>query len=234
MNIAIVLSGGTGSRLNAFLPKQYIKVGGEDIITRCLRTLYEHPEISYVHIVAAEEWQGEIKSEQGRIPDAERKFRGFSKPGINRQMSIYNALCDMEKYVKASDTVLIHDAARPYLTRELITRIFQTMKGHDGAMPVLPMKDTVYYSDNGKTVSRLLERNCVYAGQAPEAYRFGVYLDVNRGLLPDDILDIHGSTEPAVMAGLDIALLPGDERNFKITTPEDLERFKQYESTGFA
>ncbi len=87
------------------------------------------------------------------------------------------------------------------------------------------MKDTVYTSTNGKTITSLLDRSQIFAGQAPELFRLGIYLEANRRLLPDQILRINGSTEPAVLAGMDIAMIPGDEGNFKITTKTDLERF---------
>lgn len=98
---------------------------------------------------------------------------------------------------------------------------------HDGVIPVIPMKDTVYSSTDGKQITALLDRSKIYAGQAPEVFKLGVYYAVNIRLLPDRILNINGSTEPAVMAGLDVAMIPGDEGNFKITTRADLERFQK-------
>ena len=89
------------------------------------------------------------------------------------------------------------------------------------------MKDTVYYSENGTTVDKLLDRSCIFAGQAPELYRLKKYLEANEKLLPDDILKINGSTEPAVMAGLNVAMIPGDENNYKVTTKKDMDRFIQ-------
>lgn len=100
-------------------------------------------------------------------------------------------------------------------------------KGHDGAMPVLPMKDTVYLSEDGVSVSELLNRSRLFAGQAPELFDLEKYYTANMALLPDRILSINGSTEPAVMAGMDIAMVAGDEGNYKITTAADLERFKE-------
>ena len=125
------------------------------------------------------------------------------------------------------DLVLIHDAARPLLSQKLIADCEEAIRGHDGVLPVLPMKDTVYYSKDGRQITSLLDRQAVFAGQAPELFRLGTYYQANERLLPEEILRINGSTEPAVLAGMQIAMVPGDERNFKITTPADLERFRQ-------
>ena len=70
-------------------------------------------------------------------------------------------------------------------------------------------------------------RSRIFAGQAPELFDIEKYYAANVRLLPDKIMSINGSTEPAVMAGMDIAMVTGDENNFKITTMADLERFKQ-------
>ena len=134
---------------------------------------------------------------------------------------------DISKYAKESDLVMIHDAARPLLSEGMISECIDTVQGHDGALPVLPMKDTVYLSMDGKKVDNLLDRNRIYAGQAPEIFRIGKYYEANKQLLPTEILKINGSTEPAVMAEMDIVMIPGDERNFKITTKADLERFRE-------
>ena len=121
----------------------------------------------------------------------------------------------------------MQDAARPNTSDKLLLRCMQLDDSVDGAMPVLPMKDTVYISHNGSRVDELLNRDEVFAGQAPESFRFGKYLRANQILLPDEILHINGSTEPAVKAGMNIALIEGEESNFKITTAADLERFCQ-------
>ena len=142
-------------------------------------------------------------------------------------MSILNGLEGILSYASETDAVLIHDAARPCLSAKMVTECLGGLKEAEGVLPVLPMKDTVYFSREGQTIDSLLNRNQIYAGQAPEAFHFGKYYDANVRLLPDDILKINGSTEPAIMAGMDVAMIPGDERNFKITTVQDLERFQQ-------
>ena len=230
MNIALVLSGGTGSRLGGKIPKQYVDCVGRMMITRCLEPVFSHPMTDAVRIVAAEAWREAIERELGAFifsQDAflREKFLGFSAPGETRQYSILSVLRDIARQAADEDIVMVHDAARPRLNPCLISDCFAAMEGHDGVMPVLPMKDTVYVSRDGKTVSSLLERREVFAGQAPEFFRLGKYLRANESLPREKMLALNGATEPAVLAGMDIALVPGDETNFKVTTAADMERY---------
>ena len=225
MNIALILSGGTGRRMGLDKPKQYIEVCDRPIISYCMETLSGHNGIDAIQIVAEEEWRELILGSMEQL--VKTKFKGFSRPGDNRQLSILSGLEDIREYADDSSYVLIHDAARPMLAAHQISDCLDAVIGHDGVIPVLPMKDTVYSSEDGRTITSLLKRNQIFAGQAPEFFILGKYYEANTALLPDDILRINGSTEPAVMAGMDIAMIPGDEGNFKITTEADLERFRE-------
>ncbi len=226
MNIVLILSGGTGLRLGADIPKQYIEVGGRPVISHCIETLSRHGQIDGIQIVADSAWQENI-TDWLQTADPCKKFRGFSPPGENRQLSIFHGLQDIRTYADDSGYVFIRDAARPRLSPDQVTACLHAVQGHDGLMPVLPMKDTVYLSQDGACVTELLDRSKVYAGQAPEVFRISRYYEANRKLLPERILAINGSTEPAILDHMDIAMIPGDEGNFKITTKADLERFRK-------
>ncbi len=224
--VALLLSGGTGTRVGADIPKQYIEVGGRPVISYSVERLFFHSGIEGIQIVADPLWQGQI-SKWLTNEGFGGKFKGFSRPGENRQLSILNGLRDIREYAGDNDYVFIHDAARPLLTDSQISACIEGAAGYDGVIPVLPMKDTVYSSADGKKITALLNRAEIYAGQAPEIFRLGAYYEACRKLLPERILHINGSTEPAVMAGLNVAMIPGDERNFKVTTKEDLERVRK-------
>lgn len=228
MTIALLLSGGTGNRFGADIPKQYLRVKDKILITYCLETLIENNRIDAIQIVAEESWQNVILEELQKQMISIEKIKGFSLPGKNRQWSIYYGLEDILQYAGKEDAVLVHDAARPLLSNELIMRCLNALSGHDGVMPVLPVKDTMYLTkEGGRKIDGLLNRQKVVAGQAPETYLLGKYYAANRSLIPDELDGITGSTEPAVKAGMDMVLVQGEEQNFKITTKSDLERFCQ-------
>ena len=151
----------------------------------------------------------------------------FASAGRSRQESVLNGLKSITTFVSEEDMVVIHDAARPCVTRKLLESVIDACRNNDGAMPVLPVKDTVYASQDGKNISGLLNRDSLYIGQAPECFRFGAYYKACSKLSEKDLAVVRGSSEVAFLKGLTVALVEGDERNFKITTPSDLERFKE-------
>ncbi|SFG25736.1 IspD/TarI family cytidylyltransferase [Oribacterium sp. WCC10] len=223
---ALLLSGGKGTRLGEDIPKQYIKVNGRMIIEYSMETLLSCNEIDSLTIVADPEWRDEILKVLEGMKCSE-KFQGFADPGETRQLSIYNGLLIMKDNVFGSDAVLIHDAARPRLKANMIKEMIKAFTDSEGVMPVIPMKDTVYVVDDSGKLKSLLERKNVVAGQAPELFLFSEYLKANEKMIKAGRMEsINGSTEPAFLSGMDITTIPGDEDNFKITTKEDLERFR--------
>ncbi|MFV0518780.1 MAG: IspD/TarI family cytidylyltransferase [Lachnospirales bacterium] len=233
MNTAILLSGGVGERLKLEVPKQYIVVNDKMIITYSIQVLVNNPLISQILIVAEEKWRNSILDDAIKNGIEVDKIKGFAQPGFNRQASIISGMNELvainKKYSELNDLdlILIHDAARPLVTEKQITECINALDGCEGVMPVLPMKDTVYFSEDGKTVHSLLKREKLFSGQAPEVFNLKKYYDINKRLLESDLEKINGSTEAAVLGGMHITMIPGDEENFKITTKNDLERFKK-------
>lgn len=223
MNVALILSGGTGVRFGSDTPKQYLRIRNRMLISWTVKAVWDSGRLDAVQIVAAEAWRDAIREE---LPDS-CVLMGFSSPGDTRQGSILNGLRDILAYAAPEDTVLIHDAARPFVSKELIDACYAALSGHDGVMPVLPMTDTVYYSESGSSAERVLPRSALFAGQAPELFRLGQYLSANHTLTQEQLRQINGTSEPAVLAGLDVVMIPGSRQNFKITTLEDWERCRE-------
>lgn len=225
MNIAIVLSGGIGTRMGASIPKQYIVVNNQPIINYCVRTFLENDRTDALVVVVADEWKEFVKVHINSLNPQKPVL--FAEPGETRQYSIYNALNIIHNANMDDETVvLVHDAVRPLVSHDLINRCYAGCKEADGVMPVIPVKDTIYLSVDGNTINSLLNRNQLWAGQSPEAFRFGPYYRSHKGMSREALLQINGSTELAFKSGLDCKMIQGDSMNFKITTPEDLSNFE--------
>ena len=222
---AIILAGGSGSRFGSETPKQYLMVNGRPIFTYCFQVFAEHPMIDSILIAAAKEWEAFIEEWVSKI--GPQKFRGFAPPGANRQQSIYNGLRTLKRMnADDNDIVMVHDSPRPLVSPQIVTDALQAMTGDvDGAMPAITVKDTIYYSESGDKIDGLLNRDCLLAGQTPECYRLGKYYDIHAGMSEEELGAIHGSSEIAFQRGMKIRVVRGSERNYKITTEEDLNIF---------
>lgn len=145
MVTALLLSGGTGTRMGVETPKQYIEVNGKPIIAYGLQTLLSHEGIDAVQIVADAMWREIILNCMEHLrggghdsisPEMKdrgiEKFRGFSAPGKTRQLSILNGLEDIGRYAADADYVLIHDAARPLVSAAMLTECLAAAAEHEG------------------------------------------------------------------------------------------------------
>ncbi len=225
MNYAIILSGGVGTRFGSEIPKQYIDIDGKPIIQFTLERFGESKLIDKIVIVVAKEWQDYVNKIALDILD--KPFL-FAKPGSSRQGSILNGLNKCaEGGVSEEDKVIIHDAVRPLVSTKLIDECIEALNDSGAVMPVIPVCDTIYESADGKSVTGLLDRDKLFSGQAPEAFGLKKYYELNKTLSAKEIEAIRGSSELAFKNGIKVKLISGEVTNFKITTREDMERFKQ-------
>lgn len=224
MNTAVILAGGIGSRMKTNIPKQFLLVNEKPVILYCLEAFQNHSGIDNILIVADEKWKAFVNEfvEKYNIT----KVIGYTEGGCTRQNSIYNALKWIDKNGLATDIVIIHDAARPIVSDEIISSCIKEVKEHDGAMPAIPVEDTIYQSMDDKKISNLLKRSELYAGQTPESFKFQKYYDIHNKCSNEEIMQTKGSSEIAYKHGMDIAMIPGDKKYFKITTMEDFKNFE--------
>jgi 2-C-methyl-D-erythritol 4-phosphate cytidylyltransferase len=238
MNAGIILAGGQGLRIKSTgVPKQFYKIGGKPLIAYSLLEMSRCAEIDLICIVAFPKKYGEIKDIADGLEITKEIF--FAQAGKSRQHSVLSGLCKVEKeFAKPqftsqrnrasadSDLVIVHDAARPLAKSADFSACINAAKGFDGATPALTPSDTVYLSENGETVTSLLSRDKLFAGQTPECYNFRQYIAAFRGLTDDEITNIRGGSEIAFLSGMNIHLYPGNPFNIKITTERDLEFLK--------
>lgn len=222
MNYLVILSGGVGARMMSERPKQYIEINKKPIIQYTIEC-FDFTLFKKIIIVVADNWKDYVRNIINNNFD--KQLFDYAVAGDSRQESILNGMNAIKDY-SSEDVVVIHDAARACLKPNLVKKMIETTKSFDGVMPVIPVKDTIYLSKGGEQIDGLLNRDELFAGQAPEAFNLKRYLEINRGLSKEELASVRGSSEIAYKNGFSIGLIAGDEDNFKITTPNDLERFK--------
>ena len=109
---------------------------------------------------------------------------------------------------------------------ELIDACFDAIGEYEACLPVIPATDTIYYSEDGKGVDKLLDRSKLFMGQSPETFWLHQYFKIHEGKNHEFLMSMRGTTEIAYVAGMKICMIPGDPMNFKITHPADLQRFR--------
>lgn len=223
MNIAIILSGGVGTRMGANIPKQYIEVAGKPVLSYCIDTFNNCKRIDAFVIALANDWKEFVEKNT-----SVNKPLYYTEPGETREHTIYNAL----KFLKSvgysdDDIVIIHDAVRPLVSNQLIVDCLDGASKYDAAIATIDVKDTIYMSEADNCITSVPKRSNLHAGQTPEAFKLGKYLKIHDECTYEEICAVTGGAEFAYRCGLKVFLSKGSEINFKLTTIEDLQRFEQ-------
>jgi 2-C-methyl-D-erythritol 4-phosphate cytidylyltransferase/2-C-methyl-D-erythritol 2,4-cyclodiphosphate synthase len=211
--IALVVAAGRGTRLGAARPKQYLPIAGEPLLRHTLRALASHSRINGVRAV--------IHSDDRT--HYERAALGIDllppvPGGAERQDSVRLGL---ESLVEIDpDVVAIHDGARPFVDAALIDRVLDALERTPGAIPALPVADTIKRGHDAHIVETV-DRSQLWRAQTPQAFRFREILAAHRAARG---LDLSDDAAVAERAGLPVSLVMGSEGNLKVTAPDDLAR----------
>lgn len=218
--VALILAGGRGTRLGAELPKQYLPLGDGVVLRHAVRNFVDHPGIDDVRVVIGAEDRERCDSALAGLDLLEPVTGGSS-----RQES---ARLGLESLVAISpERVLIHDAARPFADAGTIARTLAALDTHPAALPALPVSDTLKRERSGdgdRMIAETVERTGLWRAQTPQGFRFAEILAAHRAAAG---LALTDDAAVAEQAGLDVALVSGNEENVKITTEEDLDRARR-------
>jgi len=212
--VALVVAAGRGYRVGGQLPKQYLTLGGRPILRHCLATFAAHPDIAAVRVVIHPD-DRPLYEQAARGLDLLEPVPG----GAERQDSARLGLESLAGM--APDQVLIHDAARPFLTMDVIDRVIAALDDHAGAIPALPQADTLKRAGADGRISGTVDRAGLWRAQTPQAFRFGPILEAHRAAAGQTLTDDAAVLEAA---GEAVTLVSGAEDNGKITTLDDLHR----------
>lgn len=222
MNIALVLSGGTGVRMGLEVPKQYQILAGKPVIVHTLEQFEGCPQVDHVIATATLDWEETIWEWKGEYGLS--KLKAVAAAGEDRQQSIRNGLIAARTLMEGEQGgVIIQDAVRPLTARGLLVRLLQGLEEADAVMPVLPITDTVYTSRDGQWVDGLLDRSTLFAGQAPEAFRYWPYLKLYEETSTELLSSMSGSCQLPYSRDWKVKMIPGDPENIKITYAADLK-----------
>lgn len=214
--IALVVAAGSGSRVGGGIPKQYRRVGGKPLLAHAIDHL-KHERINAIQVVIGEGQDALFREATGN--------RSLPSPilgGATRQQSARNGL---EALATQGDVgaVVIHDAARPFLPPEIVNRLIEALDGADGAVPVLPVVDSL--AEAGSALGASVPRIGLVRVQTPQAFRFDSILEAHRRW--DGAMDATDDAQVARAAGFEVATVTGSQSLEKLTYEEDFMRAEQ-------
>ena len=219
---AIIAAGGRGLRLGADRPKQFLDLGGRSILEMSLGALAASSRIDDIVVALPAE---HLDAESKILKAAFKRPLTFVGGGTRRQDSVANAF---KRTSPKSDVILIHDAARPFVTEAVIGRAIDGAKSYGAAIAAVAAKDTVKQAgeanpDGSRLVRGTIPRDQVYLAQTPQAFRRDI---LARALTEGEAIDATDEAMLVERLGLPVHVVQGDERNIKITTADDLAAAK--------
>lgn len=220
---AIVLAAGSGKRMNANVPKQYLILHGKPILYYALKAFEDSP-VDNIVLAAG---KGEIEYCSREIVEkySFSKVCAVIEGGKERYHSVFEGL----KAAKGADYVLIHDGARPFVNQDIIKRSMEAVKHYQACVVGMPAKDTIKIADSECFVKETPKRRNVWTIQTPQSFSYPLIYDAYEQMLRQEDTAI---TDDAMvlerMKGKKIKLIEGSYANIKITTPEDLLTAQSY------
>ena len=213
---AILVAGGTGTRMRSAVPKQLLMLDGVTILERTLASFTECPKIEQIVIVAAKSIIGHIESITDSLGDCGTKI-SVTQGGKERQDSVFNGLNELDD---AIDTVVIHDAVRPFITPGIVTECLRVAQQYGAVTVMRPVKETVKVVYDGMVV-KTPDRSTLWITQTPQAFSRDVIIEAHRKAIEDSFT---GTDDCMLVERLDhpVCVIEGSDMNIKITTQADL------------
>lgn len=217
MIVAVVPAGGTGKRMGADTPKQFLMLDGVPMMLHSLRVFERVAGVAEVVLVVPKEEQGRALTEVVERYGL-RKVLKVVPGGSTRQESVQHGLNAVDE---EAEIVVVHDAVRPFITEELIERSIEAARKHGGAIVAVPMKDTPKQAGPDGLIQKTLDRAGLWLAQTPQTFRRALVVEAYRKA---SMAHVHATDDAALAErlGLPVAIVEGSWENIKITTPEDM------------
>lgn len=225
MNVAMIIAGGKGVRMNQDIPKQFLNINDRPVIVYTMQAFQNHPEIDSILVVCIDGWQEILKAYARQFNIT--KLKWITVGVENGQESIHNGLILLEKQCKESDLVLVHDGIRPNVSQEIISGCIAECRMYGSAITVIPCVEAMLLRNKDRNSSSgLIARDILARTQTPQAFPLKKLLWAHKEAEKYGITNSIASCTLMVELGEEVHFCPGSEKNIKITTTEDLEIFK--------
>jgi len=211
-SVALIVAAGRGHRFGGEMPKQYTQLDGAPLLRHTVMAFLSQPKIDHVRVV--------IHPDDTGLYEAATEGLGLKTPifgGEERQDSVRLGLQQIAD--DAPDFVLIHDGARPYISADVISRVLDALGSAAGAIPTLPLTDTIKRVIDGKIVATE-DRFELWRAQTPQGFRYSDILNAHLKLTGQSLTDDAAICEAV---GLTVVRVDGDDKNVKITTLSDIQ-----------
>lgn len=226
MNIALLIAGGSGNRMGQDIPKQFMHVDNCPIIIHTMLAFQRHPDISAIAVVCLKGWETVLQSYANQFNVT--KLKWIFPGGDTGMESIHNGIYGLkEAGCDDEDLVLIHDAVRPLLNQDIISSNIAICKAYGYAITGIKCREAILESEDGFTTNTSIPRDKLIRTQTPQTFRLGNIIQVHEeAKLKGIVNSVASCTLVAEVGGHDMHIVPGSEKNIKITTVEDLEILK--------
>lgn len=217
----VIVAAGRGIRAaggaSSAVPKQYRMLGGESVLTRTLRAFVRHRKIDAALAVIGDGDRGSYTEASAGLADC---LLPPVTGGNTRQQSVFAGLSALRS--APPDRVLIHDAARPFISGELIARVVDALERNEAVLPATPLAETLKRVEDGR-VRATVERSGLWRAQTPQGFDYRRILDAHAAAAAAGRDDFTDDAAIAEWSGIEVAVVDGEPENHKLTTSEDFD-----------
>ena len=222
--IAIIIAGGSGSRMGQDIPKQFLNVNEKPVILYTLQAFQDHPNIDAIIVVCLEGWHEILKAYAKQF--GINKLVSVVNGGDCGQASIKNGLIEAKKKFSLNDIILIHDAIRPMVSKNIISDCIVKCEQYGNATAVVPCTTVVLERNEKEYAENTVDRDTLYLSQTPQAFILKDILSVHKEAEGKGIFNSLASCSLYTTLGRKVYYSLGDETNIKLTRTGDLQIFK--------
>ncbi|MBQ4473842.1 MAG: 2-C-methyl-D-erythritol 4-phosphate cytidylyltransferase [Lachnospiraceae bacterium] len=228
MTVAVIIAGGSGSRMGQSIPKQFITINDKPVLIYTLEGFQKHPQVDAIEVVCIEGWADVVwaYAKQFNID----KLKWIVPGGKTGQESIRNGVYNLEGICADDDTVIIHDGIRPLVDATVLTDVIVKCRQYGNAVTSMPYNEQIFVADDDISTVQYIPRETIRRVSTPQAYRFRRLFDAYHEAFEKEI-GIYGSSYTNTMMvelGERLYFAAGSDRNIKLTTKDDLELFKAF------